>query len=77
MAAQLEASVSFPNAKAYADSLATNYDAAGAAASAEAAAKAYSDTNLATAKAYTDEAHAAIKALTTAEIDSAIASATV
>lgn len=65
------------NAKAYADSLATNYDAAGAAATAEANAKSYSDTNLAAAKAYTDEAHAAIKALTTAEIDSAIAGTTV
>jgi hypothetical protein len=65
------------NAKAYADSLAANYDAKGAAATAEANAKSYSDTNLAAAKAYTDEAHAAIKALTTAEIDSAIAGTTV
>lgn len=74
------------NAKAYADSLAGNYDAKGAAAAAEAAAKAYSDTNLATAKsysdtnlatakAYTDEAYAAIQALSTAEIEAAIAAA--
>ena len=39
-------------------------------------AKSYSDTNLATAKAYTDEAYNAIQALTTAEIEAAIASAT-
>jgi hypothetical protein len=74
------------NAKAYADSLAGNYDAKGAAATAEAnakahsdsnlaAAKTYSDGNLATAKSYTDEAYAAIQALTTAEIESAIAGA--
>lgn len=72
------------NAKAYADSLAGNYDAKGAAATAEAnakahsdanlvTAKAYSDANLATAKSYTDEAYAAIQALTTAEIEAAIA----
>lgn len=74
------------NAKAYADSLASNYDAKGAAATAEAnaksysdtnlaTAKSYSDTNLATAKSYTDEAYAAIQALTPAEIEAAIASA--
>ena len=74
------------NAKAYADGLAKNYDAAGSAAAAEAAAKtysdtnlatakSYSDTNLATAKSYTDEAYAAIQALTTAEIEAAIAAA--
>jgi hypothetical protein len=72
------------NAKAYADSLAGNYDAKGAAATAESnakahsdanlvTAKAYSDANLATAKAYTDEAYNAIQALTTAEIEAAIA----
>jgi uncharacterized protein YjgD (DUF1641 family) len=55
------------NAKAYADGLAANYDAAGSAASAEAAAKAYADT----------EINTKVIALTTAEIDSAIASATV
>lgn len=75
------------NAKAYADSLAGNYDAKGAAATAEAnaksysdtnlaTAKSYSDTNLATAKSYTDEAYNAIQALTTAEIEAAIASVT-
>ena len=75
------------NAKAYADSLAGNYDAKGAAATAEANAKTYSDTNLATAKSYsdanlataksyTDEAYNAIQALTTAEIEAAIASVT-
>ena len=74
-------------AKAYADSLAGNYDSKGAAAAAESAAKAhsdanlataksYSDTNLATAKSYTDEAYNAIQALTTAEIEAAIAAAT-
>ena len=74
-------------AKAYADGLASNYDAAGSAAAAEAAAKAYSDTNLATAKAYSDtnlatakayadtEINTKIIALTTAEIDAAIAAA--
>ena len=76
------------NAKAYADSLAANYDAKGAAATAESnakahsdanlvTAKAYSDANLVTAKAYTDEAYAAIQSLTTAEIEAAIANATV
>lgn len=65
------------NAKAYADGLAVNYDAKGAAATAEANAKSYSDGNLATAKAYTDEAYNAIQALTDAEIESAIAGATV
>lgn len=53
------------NAKAYADGLAKNYDAAGAAASAEAAAKAYADS----------EINSKVIALTTAEIDAAIASA--
>ena len=63
------------------------WDAKGAAATAEtnaknhsdsnlATAKAYSDANLATAKAYTNEAYGAIQALSTAEIDAAIASAT-
>lgn len=52
------------NAKDYADSLASNYDAAGAAATAE--------TN---SKAYADDVYASIQALTNAEIDSAIASA--
>lgn len=51
------------NAKAYADGLAKNYDAAGAAASAEAAAKAYADS----------EINSKVIALTTAEIDAAIA----
>ena len=75
------------NAKAYADGLAKNYDAAGAAATAEAnakahsdanlvTAKAYSDTNLATAKSYADGIYNAIQALTPAEIEAAIASAT-
>lgn len=54
------------NAKAYADGLAKNYDAAGAAASAEANAKAYTDS----------EINSKVIALTTAEIDAAIASAT-
>lgn len=53
------------NAKAYADSLAANYDAAGAAAQA-----------LTDAKAYTDnEINTKVIALTTAEIDAAIAAA--
>ena len=53
------------NAKAYADSLATNYDAAGAAAQA-----------LVDAKAYTDnEINTNVIGLTAAEIDAAIASA--
>lgn len=52
------------NAKDYADGLASNYDAAGAAATAE--------TN---SKAYADDIYASIQALTNAEIDSAIASA--
>lgn len=75
-------------AKAYADGLAGNYDAKGAAAAAEAAAKtysdvnlatakSYSDANLATAKSYTDEAYNAIQSLTTAEIEAAIAAATI
>jgi hypothetical protein len=74
-------------AKAYADGLAGNYDAKGAAAQALvdakahsdsnlAAAKTYSDGNLVTAKSYTDEAYAAIQALTTAEIEDAIARVT-
>ncbi len=62
-------------AKAYADGLATNYDAAGKADQALVDAKAYSDANLSTAKAYTDTAFAQIQALTTAEIDAAIAAA--
>ena len=53
------------NAKAYADGLAVNYDAAGAAASAESAAKAYAD----------NEINTKVIALTTAEIEAAIASA--
>ena len=53
------------NAKAYADSLATNYDAAGAAAQALTDAKSYTDT----------EINTKIVALTPAEIDAAIASA--
>lgn len=75
------------NAKAYADGLAGNYDAKGSAAQALvdakahsdanlAAAKTYSDANLVTAKSYTDEAYNAIQALTTAEIEAAIASVT-
>lgn len=66
-------------AKAYADGLATNYDAAGTAESkanqALVDAKAYSDANLATAKAYTDTEMAKIQALSEAEIDAAIAAA--
>ena len=84
--AQGAAATAESNAKAYADSLAGNYDASGAAAQALvdakaysdtnlATAKSYSDTNLATAKSYTDEAYAAIQALTTAEIEAAIAAA--
>lgn len=53
------------NAKAYADSLATNYDAAGAAAQALVDAKAYAD----------NEINTKVIALTTAEIDAAIAAA--
>ena len=52
------------NAKAYANGLAGNYDAAGAAAGA-----------LVEAKAYTDEVFATITALTTKDIDDAIAAA--
>lgn len=74
------------SAKAYADSLAINYDAAGSAAAALVEARAYSDANLVTAKAYsdanltaaksyTDTEMAKIQALTTAEIDAAIAGA--
>jgi hypothetical protein len=63
------------NAKAYADGLAPNYDVAGAAAAVETTVKAYSDTNLATAKTYADTEIAKIQALTTAEIEAAIASA--
>lgn len=62
-------------AKAYADGLATNYDAAGKADQALVDAKAYSDANLGIAKAYTDTAFGQIQALTTAEIDAAIAAA--
>lgn len=54
------------NAKAYADSLAANYDAAGAAAQALTDAKAYTDS----------EINTKVIALTTAEIDAAIAAAT-
>lgn len=61
------------SAKAYADGLATNYDAAGSAAQALVDAKAYSDANLVTAKAYTDSEMAKIQALTEAEILAAIA----
>lgn len=53
------------NAKAYADSLATNYDAAGSAAQALIDAKAYTDT----------EINTKVIALTTAEIEAAIANA--
>jgi hypothetical protein len=53
------------NAKDYADSLAGNYDASGAAAGA-----------LTSAKAYTDEAFAAVQALSAQDIDDAIAAAT-
>jgi hypothetical protein len=53
------------NAKAYADSLAKNYDAAGAAATAETNAKAHTDS----------EITRRVVALTTAEIEAAIASA--
>lgn len=72
-------------AKAYADGLVANCDTKGAAAAAETAAKAHSDANLVTAKAYSDAnlvtakgyadtEIAKIQALTTAEIDAAIAS---
>ncbi len=53
------------NAKAYADGLAVNYDAAGSAATAETNAKAYTDS----------EITRRVIALTTAEIDAAIAGA--
>lgn len=56
------------NAKAYADSLATNYDAAGTA-------QTKADAALAAAKTYTDEEVAKIQALTETEIDAAIAAA--
>jgi hypothetical protein len=56
------------NAKAYADGLAGNYDAAGTGAAAAAQAEA-------NAKAYTDTEVAKIQALTTAEIQAAIAAA--
>ena len=75
-------------AKAYADGLAKNYDAAGSAAKALDDAKAYTDAEAAKhetkgaaaqalidAKAYTDTEVAKIQALTTAEIDAAIAAA--
>lgn len=55
------------NAKAYADGLAVNYDAAGSAAQALVDAKAYTDNEISTK----------VIALTTAEIEAAIASATV
>ena len=82
--AQVVASIEAAIAALKAENL---WDAKGAAATAEAnakaysdanlvTAKAYSDTNLATAKAYTDEAYAAIQALTTAEIEAAIAAGT-
>lgn len=75
------------NAKAYADNLAKNYDAKGAAATAESNAKAYADglavnydaygaaaSALTDAKAYTDnEINTRVIALTTAEIEAAIA----
>lgn len=77
------------NAKTYADSLAKNYDAKGAAATAESNAKAYADglavnydtsgaaaQALIDAKAYTDnEINTRVIALTTAEIEAAIANA--
>ena len=53
------------NAKAYADGLAGNYDAAGSAAAAEAAAKSYADTEA-------KKAYDAIEALSAAEIRAAI-----
>ena len=56
------------NAKAYANSLATNYDAAGTA-------QTKADAALAAAKTYTDEEVAKIQALTEDEIDAAIAAA--
>ena len=56
------------NAKAYADGLAPNYDAAGTGA-------AKADAALAAAKTYTDEEVAKIQALSDAEIDAAIAAA--
>ena len=55
---------------------ANTYDTYGAAAQALADAKTHSDTNLNTAKSYTDTEVAKIQALTTAEIDAAIANAT-
>lgn len=70
------------NAKTYADSLASNYDASGAAAAAETAAKAYADglaSNYATAaqgaKADTALQPADVVALSSSEIDAAIAAA--
>jgi hypothetical protein len=81
--AQVTASIEAAIAAMKAENL---WDAKGAAAAAEAAAKAHSDANLVTAKAYsdatlviaksyTDEAYNAIQALTTAEIEAAIAGA--
>lgn len=81
--AQVQASI---EAAIAALKLSETYDAKGAAASAESAAKAhsdanlvtakaYSDANLATAKSYTDTEVAKIQALTTAEIEAAIAGA--
>lgn len=53
----------------------TGFDAKGSADAALAAAKSYSDTNLGLAKTYTDDEVAKIQALTTADIEAAIASA--
>ena len=76
------------DAKAYADGLAVNYDAHGSAAQALLDAKAYTDAEaakhetkgaaaqaLTDAKAYTDAEFAKVQALTTAEIEAAIAAA--
>ena len=65
MTATQKANAAEANAKAYADGLAGNYDAAGSAAAAEAAAKSYADAEAA-------KAYAAIDALTAAEIRTAI-----
>ena len=63
------------NAKDYADGLASNYDAAGSAASAEAAAKAYADGLHNTATAYTDtevsKAKTAVNSYTDTEVSKA------
>ena len=76
------------DAKAYADGLAVNYDAHGSATQALLDAKAYTDAEaakhetkgaaaqaLTDAKAYTDAEFAKVQALTTAEIEAAIAAA--